>query len=147
MSGTDTATPRIMNPTVTVNPNGPVQWCWSPLQRTTASALGGHKGIFSTATTHSGVSPRLFDDTAHDLERTGNKIGNSRGTVGGAAVRRTGTNAISTDSLVSEEETSAVAAAIRLLESHQLLQQAIQFLSKFLTFPCCKCADAVQILN
>ena len=103
VSGVDTVTPRIMNPTVTVNPNGP-SLCWSPL-RTANSSL--HKsGVSSSENT------------------TLNKPGAPYAFQGMSAAKRPAQQTIVGESFAQEDETSAVAAAIRLLESHQLLQQA-----------------------
>lgn len=119
-----------MNPTVTVNPNGP-SLCWSPLQRTANSAL--HKSVFPITSTHSAASPRPFDDpSSHDMERASNRLGGGRAGApanfhGIPASRRAGQFSLGGDSVVCEDESNAVAAAIRLLESHQLLQQATYF--------------------
>ena len=116
-----------MNPTVTVNPS----LCWSPLQRTTNSAL--HKSVFSSApcATYASSSPRVvLDDIGHDsvaskVPGMSSKSGTGVGVYGVAAVpaRRPAAQVAAGDSTTCEDETSAVAAAIRLLESHQLLQQ------------------------
>jgi hypothetical protein len=128
VSGSET-TPRIMNPTVTVNPNGP-SLCWSPLQRATNSAL--HKSVFSSApcATHASASPRVvLDDMGHDsvgskMPGMSSKFGTGVGVYGVAVpARRPAAQVAGGDSGSCEDEPSAVAAAIRLLESHQLLQQ------------------------
>jgi hypothetical protein len=149
VSGSDT-TPRIMNPTVTVNPNGP-SLCWSPLQRTTNSAL--HKSVFSSApcSTHASASPRVVlddhDSVGSKVPGVSSKFGTGVGVYGVAVpARRPAAQVVAGDSGSCEDETSAVAAAIRLLESHQLLQQVAPLLISVRLCPCCCAGQTWPVL-